>query len=242
MPRGRAACESCRSRKQKCDEQRPTCSRCQDTGRSCVWLRHQKRGPVKGYSEMLEQRLHATESALLKLLSVVDLATVQTAFHNEEASTSSLSRVAADTFGRTEGARTVITGHWEQYPLHTAEGVMRWAQKRLATTQTASRATVPEGLPSTSTTTPSTSISRSASGNKWVPPVGTSQRSDVMRRPDNLPHDLRHHPGSVGNTNSSQDSPASIQLVGAFEGESNNSRAPRKDFGLPEEFSKRYLW
>ncbi|KAH7131534.1 hypothetical protein B0J13DRAFT_562781 [Dactylonectria estremocensis] len=41
--RGRAACNGCRARKQKCDESRPVCSRCRTLNQPCIWPVSRKR-------------------------------------------------------------------------------------------------------------------------------------------------------------------------------------------------------
>ncbi|KAL5087508.1 hypothetical protein Trisim1_007729 [Trichoderma cf. simile WF8] len=130
--RGRAACDGCRSRKQKCDEKRPTCSRCRDMKRECVWPKLYKRGPAKGYIEALEHRLAVTEAVLLQLLQVSDDTVLQDAFKHEPSKrTDVLSTTAAatttDAAGRIEAKKTGTIAHWDNFPLNTADEVKRWA-------------------------------------------------------------------------------------------------------------------
>ncbi|PTB70324.1 hypothetical protein BBK36DRAFT_1173878 [Trichoderma citrinoviride] len=132
--RGRAACDGCRSRKQKCDEKRPTCSRCRDMKRECVWPKLYKRGPAKGYIEALEHRLAVTEAVLLQLLQVSDDSLLQDAFKHEPARRADVLNTAAmatttttDAAGRIEAKKTGTIAHWESFPLNTADEVKRWA-------------------------------------------------------------------------------------------------------------------
>ncbi|KAL7930361.1 hypothetical protein V8C35DRAFT_313043 [Trichoderma chlorosporum] len=130
--RGRAACDGCRSRKQKCDEKRPTCSRCRDMKRECVWPKLYKRGPAKGYIEALEHRLAVTEAVLLQLLQVSDDAVLQDAFKHEPSKRADVLNTAAaatttDAAGRIEAKKTGTIAHWDNFPLNTADDVKRWA-------------------------------------------------------------------------------------------------------------------
>ncbi|PTB79966.1 hypothetical protein M440DRAFT_1397250 [Trichoderma longibrachiatum ATCC 18648] len=132
--RGRAACDGCRSRKQKCDEKRPTCSRCRDMKRECVWPKLYKRGPAKGYIEALEHRLAVTEAVLLQLLQVSDDSLLQDAFRHEPAKRADVLSTAAmatttttDAAGRIEAKKTGTIAHWDSFPLTTADEVKRWA-------------------------------------------------------------------------------------------------------------------
>ncbi|KAL6900208.1 hypothetical protein GGI43DRAFT_62481 [Trichoderma evansii] len=129
--RGRAACDGCRSRKQKCDEKRPTCSRCRDMKRECVWPKLYKRGPAKGYIEALEQRLAVTEAVLLQLLQVSDDTVLQDAFKHEPSRRTDVLNMAAstttDAAGRIEAKKTGTIAHWDNFPLNTADDVKRWA-------------------------------------------------------------------------------------------------------------------
>ncbi|KAL7947956.1 hypothetical protein V8C42DRAFT_316234 [Trichoderma barbatum] len=130
--RGRAACDGCRSRKQKCDEKRPTCSRCRDMKRECVWPKLYKRGPAKGYIEALEQRLAVTEAVLLQILQVSDDTVLQDAFKHEPSKRTDVLNTAAtatttDAAGRIEAKKTGTIAHWDNFPLNTADEVKRWA-------------------------------------------------------------------------------------------------------------------
>ncbi|PTB44991.1 uncharacterized protein TrAFT101_000466 [Trichoderma asperellum] len=131
--RGRAACDGCRSRKQKCDEKRPTCSRCRDMKRECVWPKLYKRGPAKGYIEALEQRLAVTETVLLQLLQVSNDNVLQDAFKREPSRRTDVVNMAAttttttDAAGRIEAKKTGTIAHWDNFPLNTADDVKRWA-------------------------------------------------------------------------------------------------------------------
>ncbi|KAI8078134.1 uncharacterized protein B0P05DRAFT_439380, partial [Gilbertella persicaria] len=57
------ACVICRKKKVKCDGIQPTCSRCQSIGICCQYSDPpKKRGPPKGYVEIIENRAHRIES------------------------------------------------------------------------------------------------------------------------------------------------------------------------------------
>lgn len=59
------ACTICRKKKVKCDGVQPTCSRCQSIGICCQYSDPpKKRGPPKGYVEVIENRAHRIESIL----------------------------------------------------------------------------------------------------------------------------------------------------------------------------------
>ncbi|KAJ2381557.1 hypothetical protein GGI05_005942, partial [Coemansia sp. RSA 2603] len=52
------ACDKCRRKKVKCDGKRPICTHCAALGESCTYLdATKKRGPPKGYIEVIENRL-----------------------------------------------------------------------------------------------------------------------------------------------------------------------------------------
>jgi hypothetical protein len=63
------ACESCRTRKCKCDRILPACSQCNTINAGCTYPELNKRGFPEGYMSGLEQRLIETEIALLESLS-----------------------------------------------------------------------------------------------------------------------------------------------------------------------------
>ncbi|KAK9711689.1 hypothetical protein K7432_007662 [Basidiobolus ranarum] len=62
------ACDVCRKRKTRCDGVRPSCSICQSDSITCTYKdKMKRRGPQKGYTEALEQRLLKMEYALGEL-------------------------------------------------------------------------------------------------------------------------------------------------------------------------------
>ncbi|CAH0027321.1 unnamed protein product [Clonostachys rhizophaga] len=131
--RGKAACIACRSRKQKCNEKRPECSRCQALGIKCTWPTARRRGPAKGYTEALERRLGDTELALLQLLLVSNPETIESAFGPdtfELAQSIWANRQAkADSGeGRLEGERAEasLMAQWDNTSLKTADGINEW--------------------------------------------------------------------------------------------------------------------
>lgn len=59
------ACALCRKKKVKCDGIQPSCSRCKSIGNCCQYSEPpKKRGPPKGYVEVIENRAHRIESLL----------------------------------------------------------------------------------------------------------------------------------------------------------------------------------
>lgn len=59
------ACIVCRKKKVKCDGVQPSCSRCKNSGTHCEYSdRPRKRGPPKGYVEVIENRAHRIETLL----------------------------------------------------------------------------------------------------------------------------------------------------------------------------------
>lgn len=67
------ACTICRKKKVKCDGIQPTCSRCISIGNCCQYSDPpKKRGPPKGFVEVIENRAHRIESLLGKEHSVTN--------------------------------------------------------------------------------------------------------------------------------------------------------------------------
>lgn len=59
------ACVICRKKKVKCDGIQPSCSRCTSIGNNCEYSDPpKKRGPPKGYVEIIENRAHRIDSLL----------------------------------------------------------------------------------------------------------------------------------------------------------------------------------
>ncbi|KAI1016646.1 hypothetical protein LB504_007093 [Fusarium proliferatum] len=108
--RGRAACKTCRSRKQKCDG---------------------IRGPPKGYTKALEARLAETELVLIRLLQATnDEGFLARAFDED------IQKLAHKRFderntelkslGIGEHKMLALMDHWERFPLRTADDVRQW--------------------------------------------------------------------------------------------------------------------
>ncbi|KAJ2746198.1 hypothetical protein GGI20_001553 [Coemansia sp. BCRC 34301] len=63
------ACDRCRRKKTKCDAKHPVCSHCLAISASCTYLdATKKRGPPKGYIDIIETRLHKVEELLADLV------------------------------------------------------------------------------------------------------------------------------------------------------------------------------
>ncbi|KAI8384051.1 fungal-specific transcription factor domain-containing protein [Blakeslea trispora] len=63
--RASQACVHCRKKKIKCDERKPDCIQCQEANVPCEYTTPKKRGPRKGYVQLLEERLAQMERKLL---------------------------------------------------------------------------------------------------------------------------------------------------------------------------------
>ncbi|PWY82919.1 hypothetical protein BO70DRAFT_428983 [Aspergillus heteromorphus CBS 117.55] len=115
------ACNSCRFRKQKCSGNKPICTQCHQHNRPCDWPEQLKRGPAKGYIEALEQRLHETESLLLKLLSDIPDS------HLLSATVPDTPPPHTYTSPLRLGAKRG-TDYWKRFPLHTVRDIRDWQQ------------------------------------------------------------------------------------------------------------------
>ncbi|KAJ2861381.1 hypothetical protein GGI22_002467, partial [Coemansia erecta] len=64
------ACDKCRRKKVKCDGKQPVCTHCEELGHQCTYLdATKKRGPPKGYIEVIETRLHKVEELIRGLVA-----------------------------------------------------------------------------------------------------------------------------------------------------------------------------
>ncbi|KAH6970930.1 hypothetical protein BKA56DRAFT_595614 [Ilyonectria sp. MPI-CAGE-AT-0026] len=136
--RGRAACNGCRARKQKCDEARPVCTRCRTLNRPCIWPASRKRGPAKGYTEALEHRLRETENALLRLWMATTEVSVEQAFEESVSLPEACSRSPNEgrqVSPRPASDKSSAVTQWENYPLQTALDVARWAKEAKGATK-----------------------------------------------------------------------------------------------------------
>ncbi|GFF43018.1 hypothetical protein IFM61606_03275 [Aspergillus udagawae] len=120
-PRITVACNSCRSRKQKCSGNKPICTKCLESHRQCNWPEQLKRGPAKGYIEALERRLHETEHVLLRLLA--HMSDEQLAIAVERDKSPFLRSGKND------------AQYWRRYPMRTAPELREWQRDCLAETR-----------------------------------------------------------------------------------------------------------
>ncbi|KAJ2548498.1 hypothetical protein EV175_004804, partial [Coemansia sp. RSA 1933] len=59
------ACDKCRRKKVKCDGKLPVCTHCEELGYDCTYLdATKKRGPPKGYIDVIESRLHKVDELI----------------------------------------------------------------------------------------------------------------------------------------------------------------------------------
>ncbi|CDS02685.1 hypothetical protein LRAMOSA00090 [Lichtheimia ramosa] len=65
--RATQACVICRKKKIKCDGTKPECNHCRDSNTQCEYTESKKRGPRKGYVQMLEERLAQMERRIIQL-------------------------------------------------------------------------------------------------------------------------------------------------------------------------------
>ncbi|CEJ54173.1 hypothetical protein PMG11_00494 [Penicillium brasilianum] len=116
------ACNTCRSRKQKCSGGKPVCQQCLEYNRPCNWPEQLRRGPPKGHIEAVEHRLQVTENALLRLLSQVSNAQLLEAFPKD----SPFERT--DPCGYVPLSRIERKGieDWAQFPLDKADNIRKW--------------------------------------------------------------------------------------------------------------------
>ncbi|RKL39335.1 hypothetical protein BFJ72_g6807 [Fusarium proliferatum] len=112
--RGRAACKTCRSRKQK-----------------CTWPAVLKRGPPKGYTKALEARLAETELVLIRLLHATnEEGLLARAFDGDTKKRAHRrfgeqnTELKSSSIG--EHKMLALMDHWERFPLRTADDVRQW--------------------------------------------------------------------------------------------------------------------
>ncbi|KAL2206619.1 hypothetical protein CC79DRAFT_896395 [Sarocladium strictum] len=245
--RGKAACVGCRSRKLKCDGIRPICGRCHTLGRSCEWPRPQKRGPVKGYVELLENRLEETESALYRILCAMDNTNIiHKAFQDGVPCLSKSGQSFRDETLVDESSASAhpankadsMIAHWEAYPLHNASDLSRWAaniklhgqsqEEHENTTRIATRDPDP-GPESTA----------SASSHKGIGPnqLTRSRTGDVLRPQQAL---TQRHSASVA---ASDPIPNQVALTSAStQSETGTDSATTPGLNLPADFKKQFIW
>lgn len=116
------ACESCRTRKRRCNGVRPICGNCQEFGYECVWTCGQKRrGPPKGYLSNLESRAQASSSILgllerfLETIPKDQWPSVERGIHNEDGNNN--------------------PGIWKDYPVKEPEKIVNWYRTKLSENQ-----------------------------------------------------------------------------------------------------------
>lgn len=80
-----------------------------------------RRGPAKGYIEVLENRLHETETVLLKVLSQISDAQLASTLSRDQSSN-------ANGYAPFSRLGKKGTEYWMRYPLVTAENVREWQQ------------------------------------------------------------------------------------------------------------------
>ncbi|KAK8147932.1 hypothetical protein G3M48_000723 [Beauveria asiatica] len=92
------------------------------------------RGPAKGYTEALEHRLRETETALLRIVSVVDGPTLEAAFHDSGGGGGARGGMP-DAISEAKTDKAEMAAHWETFPLSTPGDIMTWANEQLPPSQ-----------------------------------------------------------------------------------------------------------
>ncbi|KAJ1887063.1 hypothetical protein LPJ66_009313, partial [Kickxella alabastrina] len=101
------ACDRCRRKKVKCDGKRPICTHCEAINGSCTYLdATKKRGPPKGYIDVIENRLHKVEELLCALI-MTDSAAARFVLDDLQSSNANESAVVSDAHGRLFGRFTM---------------------------------------------------------------------------------------------------------------------------------------
>ncbi|KAB2574213.1 Quinic acid utilization activator [Lasiodiplodia theobromae] len=125
--RSSAACDSCRSKKQKCGGEWPTCARCRETGNECTWPPQLQRGPAKGYLEAIEARLDDVEHILLQVLPLVpsdQLLSSVTCLND------SAGHLVESNQKRSTQEKRAALDYWASFPLNSPHAVLAWYNDR----------------------------------------------------------------------------------------------------------------
>ncbi|KAG9258550.1 uncharacterized protein F5Z01DRAFT_201655 [Emericellopsis atlantica] len=110
------ACESCRTKKRRCDRSIPVCNQCHHDPSQCHYPEQNKRGLPLGYVNKLEARLAETEAALVHIIdrrhATDTWFTPNVALHPQDY-TGSMSKA--------DRAK-----EWDAWPLHDASSIGAW--------------------------------------------------------------------------------------------------------------------
>ncbi|KAF1739722.1 hypothetical protein CRV24_001658 [Beauveria bassiana] len=196
--RGRAACNQCRSRKQK----------------ASLLNYKNRRGPAKGYTEALEHRLRETETALLRIVSVVDGATLEAAFQDSGARSH-----IPDAVSEAKTDKAEMAARWETFPLSTPGDIMTWANEQRAPSQD-SRAGDDAAM-------------RLSEGSAARLGQQLSNHDSLMEFEISLTQNMAEYPQLSTNVAST---PRFLQ------GGSLDSSPQEHVFDMPEQFKEQYLW
>lgn len=109
--------------KSSSDQNRPTCSQCQTSPRSCHYQQGGKRGLPAAYMASLEERLQDTEIALdAALRSVTDQRGQGIVYYHLD---TARNLAPAFQYSKAEKQRS-----WRQQPLRTSEDIVAWFEAR----------------------------------------------------------------------------------------------------------------
>ncbi|KAF2830535.1 hypothetical protein CC86DRAFT_162669 [Ophiobolus disseminans] len=117
------ACETCRSKKCKCDRKLPSCSQCQMSSLACRYQEGGKRGLPAAYMTSLETRLHDTERTLYAAVR---------ALHANDGIASVLAFLDADipTYPITPRSKVDKQSEWKRRPLQTSKDLVVWFEEQ----------------------------------------------------------------------------------------------------------------
>lgn len=170
-------------------------------------------GPAKGYTEALEHRLRETESALLRIISVVDGATLSSAFAGSMASG------IVDTHPDTNADKAEMAAHWEQFPLATSGDIINWANE-----QQASQALLAAGAAQPTTT-------------QSLETADTHFREQLSVGDTSMVFETAKGVATSGQTSTDSSISPGLLPQGSWEPD------PRNDaFDMPEQFKEQFLW
>ncbi|KAK8195668.1 uncharacterized protein BKA78DRAFT_108491 [Phyllosticta capitalensis] len=241
--RSSAACDSCRSKKQKCGGEWPTCARCRETGMECTWPPQLQRGPAKGYLEAIETRLDDVEHILLQVLPLVPA--------EQLTSITCPGRgggvVVEAAQKRTTQEKRAALDYWSTYPLNSPQALMVWCQDRQQ--RHGSRPTNEAvGAPRTASTVRETHSSGdvTASGHLTAPSPSdmNHQRSNAHASNDTTWEPSMSSRSGPPVSESPNTPGASAPLFTAQDGGCHSSSA-HSDYGqvdLSDEFQQKFVW
>ena len=224
--------------------------------RACDACGSQNKGPVKGFSEALEQRLEATEILLLKILLAADENVIISALQNTHILGLRDARAdlpgGSSASGPTEMRRASLISNWGNFPLDTFQDVRNWKANALQRVEPSS-ASVAQGDQGI------TDVHMSAQGPSAQPQVIRTSPV-ILSDEDSRAHNVIRF-GEDGENTGSTDLESSVwpdnmtptyipaaaleaNQMGPLTLPSSQARegGPGTTFELPEDFKKQFVW